>query len=446
MNFPRISRRRFLLSTLAIGGASALPKWFVEHGRAFAQEPVTKSPNARPRVALIGCGGRGIGIAKEAKPFADVVAVCDVDAAHVQKAAVQFPGAKVHSDYRKLLEDTPVDVILNGTPDHWHTFINAAAMRAGKDVYSEKPLTLTIDEGKRLVQVARETKRVFQTGSQQRSDARFRLAVSLVRAGRLGKIQKVVTGLPAGPRNGPFQTGKVPDGFDWDFWQGQAPAHEYVPERAHRSFRYWLEYSGGTLTDWGAHHIDIAQWGLNLDRSGPTSVEGRALVEAIPGGFTAPSEFEVEYTFANGVSHRCESVASDGPDGSVRGQVRAGQRRHGVTFEGEEGWLYVTRGKIEASRPEILKEPLTNLPEGIIVSDNHMGNFFSCMQSRQSPICDAEIGHRSVSACHLGGIAIQLGRKLQWDPGTEEFKGDDQANSMVARNQRDRFSWNSLLG
>jgi predicted dehydrogenase len=441
MSPTRFSRRQFLRTAVLGTGIATLPSWFEEHSRAFAAETATLSPNARPQLALIGCGGRGVGVAKEALAFADVVAVCDVDAKRAQEAAAQFPGAQAFSDYRKLLERSGLHAVINGTVDHWHTFINIDAMKAGLDVYSEKPLTLTIDEGKRLVQVARDTKCVLQTGSQQRSDKRFRLAVSLVRAGKLGKIKNVVTGLPAGPQRGPFSPAPVPEGLDWDTWLGQAPFTDYVPERCHRTFRYFLEYSGGTITDWGAHHVDIALWGLGLDRSGPVSVEGRRLVDPIPRGFTAPSEYEIHYTYANGVTHRCESVAANGPDGSVRGTLREGQRPHGITFEGEDGWLFVTRGNIEASRPEILSEPLTNLPDGVQVSDNHMGNFIECMRTRQAPICDAEIGHRSVSACHLGVIAIQLGRKLQWDPASEQFTGDAEANGLVAREQRKPFTY-----
>src|SRR5262249_44840734 len=161
------------------------------------------------------------------------------------------------------------------------------ALKSGKDVYSEKPLTLTIDEGKRLVAAVLATGRILQTGSQQRSDPRFRLVCELVRNGRIGQVRQVTAILPAGPVKGPFKVGPIPKELKWDFWQGQAPAHEYVPERCHMYFRYWLEYSGGTLTDWGAHHNDIALWGLGHERNGPVSVEGKVTAQPIPGGFTA---------------------------------------------------------------------------------------------------------------------------------------------------------------
>ncbi|MEO8350502.1 MAG: Gfo/Idh/MocA family oxidoreductase, partial [Chthoniobacteraceae bacterium] len=380
----------------------------------------------------------------EAAAFGDVVAVCDVDATHAAEAARQFPGAKVYADFRQLLEREDTRAIINGTPDHWHTLVNLAAMRAGRDVYSEKPLTLTIEEGRRVVATARETKRVFQTGSQQRSDARFRLACELVRNGRLGKLQHVITSLPAGPNAGPFPNAPVPEGLDWNVWQGQAPAHDYVKERCHRTFRYWLDYSGGTMTDWGAHHNDIALWGIGLERSGPVSIEGRRLVEPIAGGYDAPAEYQVDYVYENGVTQRCQSTAGNGPDGSVLGTPREGEIPHGVKFIGSDGWIFVTRGKIEASRPELLSEPLTDKKVELYVSNNHMKNFFDCIQSRKDPICDAEIGHRSVSVCHLGVLAIRLGRKLQWDPKAEQFRDDAEANNCVARTQREPFTYQML--
>jgi predicted dehydrogenase len=235
-----------------------------------------------------------------------------------------------------------VDVIVNATPDHWHTLVNIAA-EAGKDIYSEKPLTLTIAEGQRLVQVVRDTKRVLQTGSQQRSDKNFRLACELVRNNRLGKLQHVNVWLPSGRREGPFAVEPVPAGLNWDLWLGQTPVVEYVKERCHQSFRYWWEYSGGTMTDWGAHHLDIALWGTGFERSGPVSIEGKPLVEMIPGGFTAASEYEVQYVYPNGVTQTCKSTTANAWNGRV---VDASGQQYGVKFAGDNGWIFVTRGKI----------------------------------------------------------------------------------------------------
>lgn len=435
-----LGRRSFLK---AAGSAALLPAWFIEEsGSGAAPEPT--SPNERPHIALIGCGGRGVGIAKEASRFANVVAVCDVDSKHAGQASQTFKGAKVYKDFRKLLEHKNLDAVLNGTPDHWHTLINLAALKAGKDVYSEKPLTLTIDEGKRLVAAVRDSKRILQTGSQQRSDALFRRVCELVRNGRLGELKQITTILPAGPNRGPLKTAAKPGELDWDFWQGQTPRHDYMPERCHFWFRYWLDYSGGTMTDWGAHHNDIALWAMGLDRSGPVTVEGKPLVKLAEGGFTAPAEYEVEYTYANGVRHRCVSTTADALYGNPKPGAKPDAPHHGVKFEGTEGWIFVTRGKSAASRPELLTEPLKSKKVSLYVSNDHMGNFFECLRSRKAPVCEAEIGHRSASICHLGGIAIRLGRKLNWDPAKETFVDDKEANGYLAREMRKPWSYDSI--
>jgi hypothetical protein len=198
------------------------------------------------------------------------------------------------------------------------------------------------------------------------------------------------------------------------------------------------------MTDWGAHHNDIALWGMGLDHSGPVKVEGRPLVQPVPGGYTAASEYEVTYTYTNGVTHRCASTTINGPAGQVQRQPMPGELPNGVKFEGTDGWIFVTRGKIEASRPEILSEPLTSKTVTLYVSDNHMGNFFDCVRSRKQPICPAEVGHRSVSVCHLGVIAMRLGRKLQWDPEKEQFVNDTEANGHLAREQRKPYSYEMI--
>jgi predicted dehydrogenase len=440
----RINRRSFLKGTVAAATGIALPAWFVEECRSQAQPSKPTSANDLPHFALIGCGGRGQGIAKEATKFGTAVAVCDVDSKHAEQAAQQLGGAKVYKDFRKLLERNDIPIILNATPDHWHTLVNLAALKAGKDVYSEKPLTLTIDEGKRVVAACRSAGRILQTGSQQRSDPRFRLACELVRNGRLGKLRQITTILPAGQRRGPFKPVPVPPELDWEFWQGQASLREYMPERCHLWFRYWLDYSGGTMTDWGAHHNDIALWGMGLDRSGPHTIEAKLLAEPIPGGFTAPSEYVVEYTYANDVRHRCVSTTANNIYGGEARRLKPGELYHGVKFEGTDGWIYVTRGKIEASRPEILSEPLTSKKVSLSVSNNHMQNFFACVRSRTPPICEAEIGHRSVSVCHLGVIALRLGRKLSWDPEKESFIGDKEADRYLVREMRKPWTYEAI--
>jgi predicted dehydrogenase len=266
----------------------------------------------------------------------------------------------------------------------------------------------------------------------------------LVRDGRLGKLAEVTTVLPAGLNQGPFRPTPVPKELDWDFYQGQAPAHPYVKERTHLTFRYWLDYSGGTLTDWGAHHNDIALWAMGLDRSGPAAVEGKALTTPVAGGYTAPAEYEVVYTYATGVRHRCVSTTANTIFGSPAPEAKPGALLHGVKFEGAEGWIYVTRGKLEASRPELISEPLKARKSDLYVSNDHMGNFFDCVRTRKPPISEAEVGHRSASLCHLGVIAIRLGRKLNWDPVKEEFVGDKEADGYLHRELRRPWTYEMI--
>jgi predicted dehydrogenase len=436
-----LSRREALRSLGASAAFVSVPAWFDE--RCPAQSPQrTTSPNERLRVGLVGCGGMGTGDAKNAQRFGDVIAVCDVDQSHLGKAREVFKGAQAYDDYRKVCDLPNIDVVINGTPDHWHTLVNLRAVNSGKDVYSEKPLTLTIDEGKRLVSAVKKTGRILQTGSQQRSDKTFRLACELVRNGRVGKIQRVQVWLPTGLREGPFATKPIPAGLNWDFWQGQTQPVPYMAERCHLWFRYWWDYSGGTMTDWGAHHNDIALWGLGKDRSGPVTVEGKATIEPIEGGYTAASQYEVKYVYDDGIEHVCHTTSANAWNGSVLREPESNEKFHGVQFEGTEGWIYVSRqGQIAASDADLVRPPLPAGAEQLYASDDHMKNFFDCVTSRKAPICDAEIGHRSASVCHLGAIAIRLGRKLNWNPASETFVDDAAANNMLAREMRKPYSY-----
>jgi predicted dehydrogenase len=439
----QISRRSFLKTCTATAAATGLPLWFIERELAWAAPaPKRLGPNDRPAIALVGCGGMGRGDAQNASRFGDIVAVCDVDENHAEAAAKQFTkDGKVpakFNDFRKVMERDDVHAIVQATPDHWHTLVNLAAAQAKKDVYGEKPLTLTIEEGKRLVKAVRENKVVLQTGSQQRSDRRFRLACELVRNGRIGKLQQVTVFLPAGLRAGPFQPSPVPAGLNWDYWLGQAPKVDYVKERCHTTFRYWFDYSGGTMTDWGAHHNDIARWAIGLE--GPTAVEGKVLAEPIPGGYTAFSEYEVTFTWANGVRHIAKTTRDDNIFGSA---VNKAGQRNGLKLEGTEGWLWVNRGDLHASDEAIITTPLPGGAVRLEASRDHMSNFFDCVRSRQDPICHVEVGHRSVTVCHLGVIALRLGRRLEWNPGQELFVGESakEANAYVAREMRKPYDY-----
>jgi predicted dehydrogenase len=436
-----ISRRSFVKRCATLAAASGLPFWFVEAQMRAAEEPRKRlSSNDRPGIALIGCGGMGKGDALNASNHGEIVAVCDVDAGHAAEAAEKFTvdgkKPKVFGDFREVLERDDVHVIINATPDHWHSLVNIGAAHARKDVYSEKPLTLTIDEGRHVIKAVREHGIVLQTGTQQRSSQRFRLACELVRNQRIGALQRAHVWLPAGLRDGPFAAAPVPAGLNWDFWLGQAPKVDYLRERCHLYFRYWYDYSGGTLTDWGAHHNDIAYWAIGL--VAPREIKSQALSQPIPGGYTAFAEYQINYTYANGVELNVHTT----PDDSISGEVinKAGQR-NGIRFEGTEGWIWVNRDRIEASDPGLLKTPLPPEAIHLYVSKDHMQNFFDCVRSRALPICDVETGHRSATMCHLGAISLRTGLPLTWDSDVERFVGEhaDRANPYLSREMRQPY-------
>jgi predicted dehydrogenase len=431
MERGNLSRRGFLQRSLAGLVAAGLPIWYAreltagEEERA-AKERKTIAANDRILMGAIGVGGQGTYIMNRARGKKGVhyVAVCDVDANHRQKAAsVVGKDCAQYKDFRELLDRKDINAVTIGTPDHWHALIALYAMKQGKDVYCEKPLTLTVAEGQALVKVARAGERVFQVGTQQRSDdPQFRLACELVRNGRLGKLKTIETWIGAAPKGGPFKTEPVPPELDWDFWLGQTPKVDYVKQRCHYEFRWWYEYSGGKMTDWGAHHNDIAQWALDKDHSGPISVEAEGEEPSkVPNCYNVHPTFKVTYTYDNDVKVLCLS------------------KENGVRFEGEDGkWLFVSRDRrqFKASDPKIIQEPLPKDAVRLEVSTDHMKNFMDCLRSRKRPICDVEVGHRSVTVCHIGVIALRTGKKLKWDPEKEHFD-DEEANQWLSRPMRE---------
>jgi predicted dehydrogenase len=430
-----VPRRRFLK---AVAAAASVPLWYLEEMKSQAASPRPLSPNDRPGIALIGCGGQGRGDTNWAKGFGNVVAVADLDDQHAESAKKQFKAEAAYKDFRKLLEREDVHVIINGTPDHWHSLVNVAAARAGKDIYTEKPMTLTIDEGQRVVKEVRKHKRVLQVGSQQRSDGKFRLACELVRNGRIGTLKHMLVGLPTGPRQGPFPKQPVPPEMDWDFYLGPTPVMDYHPNKAHGNFRWWYQFSGGQMTDWGAHHNDIAQWGNGTENSGPIEAEGKSLVDMIPGGYDAASKYRIDMKYANGVAMTILDESTPHEAAVVGGGKTT---PNGVQFIGSNGWIYVSRGEIRANNPELIETPLPTSAVRLYKSENHMGNFFDCVRSRKDPICTVEIGHRSISVAHIGAISVRLGRKLQWDPKRERFVGDREANRWLSRPMRKPYDW-----
>jgi len=432
-SFSNLPRRKFLQSTTLAAAGLSSGVWAFP---ASAQEK-PKSALERLSVGAIGLRYQGSVITEKASHFGDIRAVCDVDY-HVRKQAKAAFGStpKDYEDYQDLLANDEIDVVMIGAPDHWHAKMLIDACRAGKDVYCEKPLTLTIDEGKKIRDAVAQTEKVVQVGSWQRSDSRFRLAVELVRQGRIGKLRNVEVVLGKNVQGGPFDVHPVPNNLNWDLWQGQTQDRPYIPERCHYTFRWWYDYSGGQMTDWGAHHIDIAQWAIGEN---PVEIVAKASYPTTDGSsYDVATDFHVTYRYPSGVEM---TVADSG--------------RNGVLFTGSEGRLFVNRGTVAGAPVDELKtRPLNRESFSIYGHDNldrperagkldaiinHMGNFFDCVERRLPTISDIESQHRSATTCHIGNIAMRLGRSLQWDATEERFVGDSEADSHLRREQRAGF-------
>jgi predicted dehydrogenase len=464
MHTGNLSRRGFLARSLAgLTVGAGLPLWYAKEMVAAADEKKDRAPAANDRIVMgaIGTGTnrlratgtgalhgeRGVQIMRDAigQSGVQMVAVCDVDAVNRDFAAnLVGEECREYRDFRKLLANPEIDAVTIGTPDHWHALIAIAAMKAGKHVYCEKPLTLTLEEGKAMVRVQHETGKVLQTGSQQRSDARFRLACEMVRNGRIGRVRQITTIIGTNPVGGPFTPGRVPDGLNWDFWQGPTPATEFIKERCHYEFRWWYEYSGGKMTDWGAHHNDIAQWALGMDDSGPIAVTGTGTAPATGNrSYNCHHEFQVTYVYGNGTSgtEGTRLVCRSSPP-----RLGWDHPNNGALFEGEDGkWIFVNRGEIKANDGNAQTSRLLNDPLGpgatrLEVSTNHMANFIQCCRTHRAPICNVNVGHRSVSVCHLGTIATRFfpGQQLHWSPQEERFTGErsQEANRHLGRPYR----------
>ena len=453
------SRRGFLSSCATAAAAAAVTPYFFSKAHTLADE--TKSATDRVALGLIGAGSiaqANIGVAKD---WIDVVAIADVDAGRAAKSNEQYSQGKaaVYDDYRKILERKDVDVIHVATPDHWHTKPVVEAMLAGKDVYCEKPLTLTIDEGKLIRRIQQETGRIVQVGTQQRSTfPLFVTAMALVAEGRLGRIKRVQAAIGAAPSSPSIPVASVPGELNWDRWLGPAPAaedrffqgpavvdkegKEKRPQpntNCHYEFRWWYEYSGGKLTDWGAHHVDIATWALLLNgqTAGPLSIGGTskhpvAFKDGLPverDRYNTATEFLFTVDFPGGT----QMVIRNDTD-------------NGILIEGEKGTIFVNRGKLTGGPVEALKDD--PLPEGAVakvyknlpIEENerkaHWANFLYCAKNRLEPISDVHSHMKMLNICHLAGISARLGRSLKWDAAAEQIVGDEQANSMLGRPYR----------
>ncbi len=428
----RISRRDFVRAAAA---TAALP---IILPPAATGDEKKAGPGERITLGFIGMGTQNRGHLRSflGQKDVQVLAVCDVDTTRrdsakqmVEERYAQdtksgtYKGCGAYNDFRELLARADIDAVVIATPDHWHAIPVLEACRAGKDIYCEKPLTLTIHEAKTLIDAVRKTNRVFQTGSQQRSSREFRVACELVRSGRIGKLEGVYVnvGGPSKPCDLPEE--KPEPGLDWDRWLGPAPSRPYnsvlSPRGVHRHFPNWRnyrEYSGGMMTDWGAHHFDIAQWGLGMDESGP--------VEIIPPD-DPKAEKGLRYRYANGVT----VTHAD--------QYAPGKRVRGVAFVGSDGKVFVDRGYLASDPADIIKQPLGDKDVHLPQSPGHQRDWLNCIRSRQRPLCDVEIGARSVTVCHLGNLAYWNHRKLRWDPKEWRFLDDAEANTWLDRPRRD---------
>jgi predicted dehydrogenase len=421
-----ITRRGFLRKAAGVGaGAVAFP-YLVSSSALGKGGGVAASE--RIVMGCIGVGGMGTGDMQAflSKQEVQVVAVCDVDKDHRDKAKkivdekYKNQDCKTYLDFRDLIARKDIDALSIAVPDHWHSIPAIMGAAAGKDIHAQKPLARTIREGRAICEAVKRYDIIWQTGSQQRSSENFHRACELVRNGRIGKVMRAEVGLPTGSASDNKPVQPVPKGVDWDFWLGPAP---WVPYRGilHWNWRWMMDYSGGQLTDWAGHHIDIAHWGLDLERTGPIEIEGRGVYPR-DGIYDVPMEYKFTCKYANGV---VMTVANNK------------QIPQGAKWYGEGGkWIYVKRGKLEANPPSVLKEVIGPNEIHLYKSRDHKQNFLDCVKSRKETIAPAEVGHRSISVGLLGEIAMLTERKLRWNPEKEVFLGDEQAERMLWRPMR----------
>ncbi len=454
----QISRRKFLESSSKTAAVTSL---------AFAFPTIVPSsvfgknaPSNRINIGAIGTGRISRdhdmpGVWKY--DYAQVMAVCDVDKKRAEDARVlvnnyytskkakRFKGVKVYHDYKELLQDKDIDAVLISTPDHWHSIIGIDAIRANKDVYMQKPASLTISDGRALSNAVKNSKQIFQIGSQQRSWAQFRYAAELVRNGRIGDLKTVSVGLPGDPSGPEEPEMPIPNNLNYDMWLGPTPDVYYTEKRVHPQTDYsrpgWLrceQFGAGMITGWGSHHIDSAHWGMDTELTGPVEVWGSAEFPT-SGLWDVHGIFKTEALYANGVK-----------------MIVSNELPNGIKFEGTKGWIFVTRGNyqatasdpvpnssgvkpLDASDPSIIKSVIGPNEIHLVESKDHHGNWLESIKSRKEPIAPVEVAHRSCSACLIHHIVMKLNRKVYWDPEKEQFKNDEEANKMLARPMRSPY-------
>lgn len=452
MNIPSqaVTRRAFLKRTaVAAGGVLALPQGMPSSARG-ADGAV--APNNRVTVACIGLGNRGPDNLQALLPHPEVrvIAVCDVNANQRAKGRNLVDGhygnrdCATFTDYRELMARKDVDAVMICTPDHWHPLIAIEAARQGKHIYCEKPIGWSVRAAQAVGKAVHASKVVFQFGTQQRSDAKFRFACELVRNGRLGRLQTILAGVPGSVAYPDQPTGPVPQELDYDLWLGPAPQVPYSFERCrpftHRPNAPWTQnyslwyhisdYCIGFIGNWGIHHLDIAQWGNGTDLSGPSEIEGTGVFPK-EGLTDCALSWQVENRFANGVTlvHMDDETSQQHP-------LQVGGFGHGVTFRGSEGWVHVRRGFIQSSPESLLSTQLRTGDVRLPKSDHHAHNFIDAIKGRSQPVSPVDVAVRSDTICWLDQIAIKLGRKLRWDPVREDFVGDAEASALLDRPMR----------
>jgi predicted dehydrogenase len=451
MNSKNQSRRDFLKrSSVAVTGIIAVPTIIPACVRG---KDGSTAPSDRINMAIIGAGNQAGNDVREfiKDSRVQITAICDVnkqssgywsgsvggrkpmikaiDKFYSEQSGKKYNSCRGFEDFREVIELKDIDVVEVVTPDHWHSIPVLMAAAAGKDIYCQKPLSLTIPEGRAMSNAVKKYNVVFQTGSQQRSDSSFRRTCELVRNGRIGDLHTVTCGLPSGtPDYGKTghltETIPVPKDFDYDMWLGPAPQAPYCPARTHVNFRWVLDYSGGQLTDWGGHHPDIAQWGMGTELTGPVKIQNAKATWAKHPVWNTATDYYFESIYENGVKLIITSKA----------------KRGGVTFEGTEGWAWATRGAHEASSKSIFDSVIGKDEINLYKSDNHYRNFIDCVISRKEAIAPAEIAHRSITMSHLGNVAMKLNQDLEWDPKTEQILNNDKANSMLTRTMREPWA------
>lgn len=430
------SRRQFLRT---VTGAAAAP--LIVPASVLGGDGAV-APSERITIGMIGVGNQGRSHVKVLTgiPQAQIVAVCDPVRENRLKArqlvedwAQGKPGGSGkgcadHVDFRELLARKDIDAVFIASPEHWHAWHTIAAARAGKDIYCEKAMARTIAESQAMVKAVRKHQRIFQLGTQQRSSARFRLACELARNGYLGKLHTIRVGDPKGYAGPAIRTEPIPDGLDYELWLGPAPASPYFKERL-ENLQGWMlcyDYTVGFLSGWGQHDVDIAQWGNGTDDTTPVEAEGHATFPA-EGLNTAAATWHVEFRYANGV--KLVFTSDD-------------ENPHGVRFEGDQGWVFVNREKLEAQPESLLKVTFGERDTRLYVSDHHHLDFLRSVRTRKDPICPVETGHHTYVICNLSDVAARLKRKLHWDPVQERFPDDAEANAMLDRPRR--APWQTL--